>query len=162
MKTRGLRRPLLPFALICVWLACAGNAAPAQDVEPLFGKDTRLEPDTIVETPDALITRVGDRVRDRHAREGMFHAYEHYLPLYWENRTVSIEIIDHIAKGGDSITYNMTSLVPLNKPNLRIFFEGKGTVAQYSNNMIAKQLDPLHYTQTVKYNTNERRPIKIG
>jgi CxxC motif-containing protein (DUF1111 family) len=129
---------------------------------PLFPAATKLEPDTVVDTPEALITRVGDRVRDRHAREGMFHAYDHYLPLYWENRTVSIEIIDRVAKGGDSITFNMTSLVPLNKPNLRIFFEGKGTVAQYSNNMISKEIDPLHYTATVKNNTNERRPLKIG
>ena len=30
------------------------------------------------------------------------------------------------------------------------------------HNTIAKQVDPLHYTQTFKYNTNERRPIKIG
>jgi CxxC motif-containing protein (DUF1111 family) len=131
-------------------------------IVPLFDSDTKLEPDTIIDTPEAIITRFSDRVRDRHAREGMFKVYDHYLTLYWENRTVSIEIIDRIAKGGDSITYNMTSLAPLNKPNLRIFFEGKGTVAQYTSNLISKQVDPLHYTVTVKQNTNERRPIKIG
>jgi CxxC motif-containing protein (DUF1111 family) len=137
-------------------------AAPDEKIVPLFSSDTRLEPPTIEETPTAIITRVGDRVRDRHAREGMFHAYDHWLPLYFENRTVTIEIIDTVAKGGDSVTYNMTSLFPLNKPNLRIFFEGKGTVAQYSSNNISKQVDPLHYTFTVKHNSNERRPLKIG
>ena len=135
---------------------------PSAPIMPLFDSHTKLEPDTVEDTPTALITRVADRVRDRHAREAKFHAYDHYLPLYWENRTVAIEIIDRVAKGGDSITYNMTSLFPLNKPNLRIFFEGKGTVAQYSMNLTSKQVDPLHYTATVKYNTNERRPIKIG
>jgi CxxC motif-containing protein (DUF1111 family) len=147
--------------LWCVLLVPHVSAQPPR-VVPLFDAKTVLEPATIEETPTAIITRVGDRVRDRHAREGKFHAYDHFLPLYWENRTVSIEIIDRIARGGDSITYNMTALFPLNKPNLRIFFEGKGTVAQYSNNMISKEIDPLHYTITVKQNTNERRPIKIG
>ena len=148
--------------LLTLLLATHASAQYAAKIVPLFDAGTKLEPATIEDTPEALITRVGDRVRDRHAREGKFHAYDHYLPLYWENRTVSIEIIDRIAKGGDSITYNMTSLVPLNKPNLRIFFEGKGTVAQYSNNMVSKEIDPLHYTATVKVNTNERRPIKVG
>jgi CxxC motif-containing protein (DUF1111 family) len=156
-----------------VTLAVLGLALPAVSARvqqpptegkpvPLFNADTKLEPDTVEDTPEALITRVGDRVRDRHAREGMFHAYDHYLPLYWESRTVVIEVIDRVAKGGDSITFNMTSLIPLNKPNLRLFFEGKTTVAQYSNNLTTKQVDPLHYTSTVKVNTNERRPLRIG
>jgi CxxC motif-containing protein (DUF1111 family) len=132
------------------------------DIIPLYNPDTKLEPDTVEETPTAIITRVADRVRDRHAREAKYHAYDHYLPLYWENRTVAIEIIDRVAKGGDSITYNMTSLFPLNKPNIRLFFEGKTTVAQYSMNLISKEVDALHYTVTVKNNSNERRPLKVG
>ena len=56
----------------------------------------------------------------------------------------------------------MTSLAPLNGPNLRAFFEGKGTVAQNSNNMTSKTIDPLHYQAVVNMNTNERRPLKIG
>jgi len=129
---------------------------------PLYDADTKLEPDTVIDTPTALITRFADRVRDRHARENMFHAYDHFVALYWERRTVTIEIVDRIAKGGDSVTYNMTSLFPLNKPNLRLFFEGKGTVAQYTDNLISNQVDPLHYTVTLKVNTNEHRPLKLG
>ncbi len=141
--------------------------APIPDVPlgsliPLFDTSTKLDPDTVVDTPEALITRIGDRVRDRHAREWMFHIYDHYLRIYWINRTVSIEIVDRVAKGGDSITFNMTSLFPLNHPNLRMFFQGKGTVAQYSDNTVAQMIDPLHYTQTIKINTNEHRPIKVG
>ena len=131
-------------------------------IVPLFDRNTKLEPATIEATPTALITRVGDRVRDRHAREWMFHAYDHYLSLYWEHRTVSIEVVDRVAKGGDSITYNFTSLWPLNKPNLRAFFRGIGTVAEYSHNIDSTQIDPLHYTTTIKYNPQEKRPIKIG
>ncbi len=129
---------------------------------PLFNSSTKLEPPLIVDNPTELITRTADRGRDRHAREWMFHAYDHYLKLYWINRTVSIEIVDRVAKGGDSITFNITSLFLLNHPNLRMFFQGKGTVAQYSDNTMVTMIDPLHYTETIKYNTNERRPLKIG
>ena len=129
---------------------------------PLFDSSTKLEPDTIEDTPQALITRVGDRGRDRHAREWMFHAYDHYLKLYWVNRTVAIEVVDTVAKGGKTVTFNMTSMVPLNGPNLRAFFEGKGTVAQYSNNMTSKTIDPLHYQAVVNTNTNDHRPLKVG
>ncbi|MGH8045969.1 MAG: discoidin domain-containing protein, partial [Chthoniobacterales bacterium] len=45
----------------------------------LFNSSTVLEPDTTVDTPTALITRFGDRARDRHAREDNFHIYDHYL-----------------------------------------------------------------------------------
>src|SRR5271154_3826356 len=107
-----------------------GAAAKDAAMVPLFDSDTKLEPETIIDTPEALITRVADRVRDRHAREGMFHVYEHWQPLYFEYRTPTIEVVDTVAKGGDSVTYNMTSLVPLKGPNLRAFFVGKGTVAQ--------------------------------
>ena len=48
---------------------------------PLFSPATKLEPPTIIDTPTALITRVGDRGRDRHAREWIFHSYEHYLAI---------------------------------------------------------------------------------
>lgn len=153
--------PLLAVAPL-VAPAVAQQSGPPTNVTPLFGPDTVLEPATVIDTPQALITRVSDRVRDRHAREGNFHAYDHYLPLYWEYRTVAIEIIDRVAKGGKSITYNMTSLTPLNQPNLRTFFEGKYTVAQYADNRISTQVDPLHYTVTLTYNPLQNRPIQIG
>ena len=107
----------------------AEPAAPAADAKPvpLFNSDTKLEPATIEDTPTALITRVADRGRDRHAREGMFKVYEHFIGFYFEFRTSTIEIVDTVAKGGDSVTYNMTSLVPLHGPNLRAFFAGTGT-----------------------------------
>src|SRR5262245_59204376 len=65
---------------------------------PLFNSTTEQEPDTIIDTSEALITRVSDRVRDRHAREWMFNNYDHYLTLYWVDRTVQIEVVDKVAK----------------------------------------------------------------
>jgi CxxC motif-containing protein (DUF1111 family) len=129
---------------------------------PLFGPDTVLEQDTIFDTPTALVTRIADRGRDRHCREWMFRVYEHYLPHYWIDRTNIIEVVDTVAKGGTTVTFNMTSQAPLNGPNLRAFFEGKGTVAQYTDNMTSKTIDPLHYQAIVNTNTNEHRPLKLG
>ena len=129
---------------------------------PLFNSSTKLEPATIIDTPTALITRIADRGRDRHCREWMFHIYEHYLPHYWIDRTSTIEVIDTVAKGGKTVTFNMTTLTPLAIHDFRAFFEGKGTVAQYSNNMRSKQIDPLHYQVVVDTNTNTHRPLKIG
>ncbi len=141
--------------------AAKAPAAGASFV-PLFNAATKLEPPTIIDTPTALVTRVGDRGRDRHAREWMFHSYEHYLALYWVDRTVSIEVVDTVAKGGKTITFNMVSLAPLNLKDLRAFYEGKFSIAQYSSNEQAKETSPLHYTATVSMNTKERRPLKIG
>ena len=153
-----------------VYLAMANNlvvAVPPTPVAsgnpvPLFNNTTKLEPPTIIDTPTALITRVGDRGRDRHAREWMFRSYEHYLPLYWVDRTVSIEVVDTVARGGSTVTFNMTSLVPLNQRDLRAFFESKYSIANYSYNMMATETAPLHYTAVVNMNTNQRRPLKIG
>ena len=132
------------------------------EISPLFNQSTALEPATVIETGTALITRLGDRVRDRHARESQFKAYDHYLSRYWEHRTVSIEIIDRVAKGGNSITFNITSLWKLDSPDFRAFFRGIGTVAEYWHNADSTAIDDLHYTTTVSYNSKENRPIRAG
>ena len=81
---------------------------------------------------------------------------------YWIDRTLSIEIVDTVPKGGKSITFNIVSLAPLNLKDLRAFYEGKFSIAQYSSNEQAKETSPLHYTATVSMNTKERRPLKVG
>lgn len=103
----------------------------------LFNVGTALEPETTVHTPTALITYFADRARDRHAREDMFHIYDHYLTWYWEQRVANIEIIDRVAKGGTSITFNYTTQDKLNPAEFRTFFRGIGTVAEYHNNQVA-------------------------
>ncbi len=80
-------------------------------IVPLFDANTPLEPPTTIDTTNALITHVADRARDRHAREGMFSAYDHYLSWYWEERTIAIEFVDRVAKGGTGITFNYTTLI---------------------------------------------------
>lgn len=132
------------------------------DIVPLFDATTALEPATTLDTPTALITHVGDRSRDRHAREGNFHAYDHYLTWYWEERTVAIEIVDRVAKGGTGITFNYTTLTPLSAPEFRAFFRGIGTVAEYHFNYLAPLVGPNRYSATITSKLPENRPLQVG
>ena len=140
------------------------TAQPDTDdgIVPLFDALTQLEPDTTVDTPTALITYLGDRARDRHAREADFHIYDHYLSWYWEDRTIAIEIVDQVAKGGTGITVNYQTLIPLSAPEFRAFFLGVTTVAQYNGNYSAPLIGPNLYSVTLTNKMPENRPLIIG
>ena len=134
----------------------------AQQPVPLFDSSTPLEPATSEETTSALVTRFADRARDRHAREAEFHSYDHYLPFYWEERTIAVEIVDCVAKGGNEITVNYTTLAPLGAPEFRAFYRGINTVAEYHLNKLAQEVAPNHYSATLSSNFVEKRPLRIG
>ncbi len=134
---------------------------------PLYDASTVLEPGAVEDTATALITRFADRARDRHAREAVFHIYDHYLSWYWEERTATIEIIDKVAKGGTDVVFNVYTLRPLFTPEFRAFYRGVTTVAEYSTNVkltrVGTGTNPYQYTTTLKLNTKEgNRPIKVG
>jgi CxxC motif-containing protein (DUF1111 family) len=129
---------------------------------PLFDATTALEPELVEDTPTALITRFGDRARDRHARESEFHIYDHYLTFYWEQRTARIEIIDRVAKGGTDIEFNIYPEWPLGQPEFRAIFRGITTKAEYHFNLSATRLARLHYRATIDSNPKERRPLQVG
>ena len=133
-------------------------------VVPLFDSSTPLEPDTVINTPINLITWIADRPRARHARECQFMLYNTYLTFYWEQRMTDIEIIDTLGKGGSTITFNMLSLNQLNTPNIRFFFQGQTTVAQYSDNLFANQADAslTNWTLTISQNITFNRPLQVG
>jgi CxxC motif-containing protein (DUF1111 family) len=135
---------------------------PLGTIVPLYNSGTVLEPETIIDTGSAIITRISDRARDRHAREAVFAIYDHYLSFYWEHRTATIEIVDNVAKGGNSIVINITSLWQLDTPDFRAFFRGINTVAEYFYNVDSTQIDPTHYTATVTFNAKEGRNVQIG
>ena len=149
-------------AALLATFACVSVSAENPQVVPLFDASTKREPSTTIESTEALITRIGDRVRDRHARESQFRAYDHYLSFYWEQRSISLEFVDKVAKGGDEIVINIESLTELNEPNFRYFFRGLNTVAEYHENVIATQVAPNRYTVTIDQHTIERRPLEIG
>ena len=135
-----------------------------EGIVPLYDENTALEPPLTEETPTARITRWGDRARDRHARESQFQSYEHYLSHYWEHRTAAVEIVDTIAKGGTTLTFNVTTQWKLHpgQEEFRLFFRGVNTVAEYFDNRTMTPLDDLHHTHSVSHNPREGRPIRIG
>lgn len=114
--------------------ATEATPAPPQVIVPLFDETTELEPDWIVETDDAVITRFADRGRDRHAREDQFQSYDHFLAHYWHHRTARMRFVDFVAKGGDTIEVSMVTEWRLTIPEFRAWYLGLGTVATYSGN----------------------------
>ncbi len=143
-----------------VWWTVGYN----ETYEPLYNGLTELEPAVREDTPAALVTRFADRARDRHAREDQFQAYDHYLAFYWENRTAAVEIIDTVGKGGDTITFNVTTQWPLSpsEAELRFFYRGIGTVAEYHNNGVMSSIDSTHYTRSVNFNAKTNAPLQVG
>lgn len=139
-----------------------GPAAVDTAVVPLYDASTPLEPETTVDTPAALITRVADRPRDRHARESQFMAYDHYLASYWVQRMTTIEIVDSVAKGGTSVTFNFSTLAPLSPSDFRVFFMGLTTPAQYFTNLAVTSLGGNNYTVNITWNNLANRALQIG
>jgi CxxC motif-containing protein (DUF1111 family) len=140
----------------------AGTPPPLGTIIPLFGTGTALEPATVENTATALITRVGDRVRDRHAREDQYQAYDHYLSLYFEKRTHSVEIVDEVAKGGSRIVVNLRTIYPYDSPDFRAFFRGLNTEAEYFHNADFTTVNDYLYTASVNFNAKEGRAIRVG
>lgn len=56
---------------------------------PLYNSSTALESAIQFDRGDALVTRIADRGRARHAKENQFQAYDHFLSFYWEHRTAA-------------------------------------------------------------------------
>ncbi|MEM7155263.1 MAG: di-heme oxidoredictase family protein [Myxococcota bacterium] len=104
------------------------------EVVPLFDETTVLEPEVHFDRGDAIVTRLSDRGRDRHAREDQFQSYDHYLPLYWEHRTARMQLVDTVAKGGTTIDVSFVTEWPLGPIEFRAWYSGLHTVAQYGGN----------------------------
>jgi CxxC motif-containing protein (DUF1111 family) len=107
---------------------------PLGAIVPLFDASTVLEPELLVDRGDAVVTRFGDRGRDRHAREDEFQSYDHYLPHYWEHRTARFAFVDYVGKGGSTIDVAFVTEWKLGPAEFRAWYLGKGTVAHYSGN----------------------------
>jgi CxxC motif-containing protein (DUF1111 family)/predicted lipoprotein with Yx(FWY)xxD motif len=141
----------------------------SQTYAPLFDSGTALEPALQLDTPAALITRLADRARDRHAREAQFKTYDHYLSFYWEHRTAEIEIIDTIGRGGNTITFNVKTQwkVRTLEAELRFFHL---TAAIYANNGVMQRVqgldvpgeDARHYTRSLSFNQKYNRQLQVG
>ena len=121
------------------------SAIPAESIDfvPLHDATTTLEPETFIETDQAIYTYVSDRGRGRHAREvgGNDSLYDIYLDSYWNGRAYYFEIIDRVGKAEwvgtpleNTITINSTFQYDLTAPEMRTFYLGTNTVANYYYN----------------------------
>jgi CxxC motif-containing protein (DUF1111 family) len=162
----------------------AGGVSLAGGIVPLFDATTALEPEIHFEQGDAVVTKWGDRGRDRHAREDEFQSYDHYLPHYWEDRTARYILTDHVAKGGSTIEVSWVTEWRLDKlPEFRAWYNGNGSVAQYTGNYaplfmregpgtydndhekISDEGDQYKYTYTIKNAimlNGDQVPLAVG
>ena len=131
---------------------------------PLYSATTTLEPDAVADIGTAIVTRVGDRARDRHAREASFSKYDHYLSWYWEQRTGTVEIVDRVAKGGTQVVINFYPQAQLSAPEFRAFFRGITTQGEYHTNISMQRVGtlPYQYTTTLTFNPKANRAIAMG
>ncbi|MFL3651725.1 MAG: di-heme oxidoredictase family protein [Pseudoalteromonas sp.] len=104
-------------------------------IVPLFDANTQLEQAISFDRGDALVTRFADRGRDRHAKEDQFQAYDHYLSHYWIHRTAQFEFVDYVAKGGSTIEITFITEWKLGAKELRAWYFGLNTVAEYHGNL---------------------------
>ncbi len=112
-----------------------GDSLPNSPIVPLFNESTELEPELWYDRGDAVVTRFGDRARDRHAREDQFQSYDHYLSHYWEHRTARFMFVDYVAEGGSTIDVSFVSEWKLDDPpEFRAWYSGMSTVAHYNGN----------------------------
>lgn len=142
----------------------SSSAANLGSIVPLYNSSTVLEGAIQFDRGDALVTRIADRGRDRHAKEDQFQAYDHFLSFYWEHRTAEIEIVDYVAKGGTTVRMNVRTQFKLNDTEAenRWFYRGVGTVAEYYDNGTMNVIDNLNYYKERSYNAREGRNIQIG
>jgi CxxC motif-containing protein (DUF1111 family) len=136
---------------------------PGGPVVPLYNSSTPLEGAIQFDRGDALVTRISDRARDRHAKESQFQAYDHFLSFYWEHRTASIEIVDYVAKGGNSVRMNVRTQWRLNDTEAenRWFYVGVNTVAEFCDNGTMVVIDDFNYYKERSFNCRENRPIQL-
>lgn len=71
------------------------------NLAPLYDARTTLEPiASFVRDDGVVVTRIGDRGRDRHAKDiTASDHYDHYLAHYWEYRTARVQFEDYVPKG---------------------------------------------------------------
>lgn len=140
-----------------------------QIFDPLFDAATELEPPLQTETPTALVTRLADRARDRHAREAQFQSYDHYLSFYWEHRTAQIEIVDTVGRGGDTVTFNVITEWPVRVSEAELRFYHL-VAAVYAGNGIMTPVPSLdvpgesrrHYTRSTSFNPLTGTALQVG
>lgn len=110
--------------------------ANSQDVQPLFNENTVLEPlSRFVRDDGVLVTRIGDRGRDRHAKDITIQDhYDHYLAHYWEYRTARIQLEDFVPVGQSLVRATFITEAKLGAREFRVWFWGRNATGQFHFN----------------------------
>ncbi len=115
---------------------------------PLFDATTVLEPVTsFVRGDGVVVTRFGDRGRDRHAKDIGYYGgtnwdhYDHYLAEYWHYRTARIQLEDHVPNGTSLIRATYITEAQLGAREFRVWFSGVTTTGQFHFNPTAVEVD---------------------
>ena len=124
------------------------TVAYVQLYTPLFDATTPLEPVTsYVRADGVVVTRFGDRGRDRHAKDIGYYGgtnwdhYDHYLAEYWHYRTARIQLEDHVPNGTSLIKATYITESRLGAKEFRVWFSGVTTTGQFHFNPTAVEVD---------------------
>ena len=105
-------------------------------IAALYDSTTALEPvNAYVRDDGVVVTRFGDRGRDRHAKDitNQDH-YDHYLAHYWEYRTARVQLEDHVPNGESRIKATFITESELGAREFRVWFWGRTTTGQFHFN----------------------------
>lgn len=175
------------LAMCCLLVACGGGGgggssaggevpsagpitpatstpAPAlSSLAPLYDANTPLEPmASFVRDDGVVVTRIGDRGRDRHAKDiGVYSStdptasdhYDHYLAHYWDYRTARIQLEDYVPKGQSLIRATFITEAELGAREFRVWYWGQTTSGQF-------QFNPQK--QELKVSPNESGVVYVG
>ena len=102
----------------------------------LYDDTTPIEPITsFVRSDGVVVTRIGDRGRDRHAKDiTTSDHYDHYLAHYWEYRTARVQFEDYVPKGQSLIRATFITEAELGAREFRVWFWGQTTTGQFHFN----------------------------
>lgn len=110
----------------------------------LHDEGTQREPvASFVRSDGVVVTRIGDRGRDRHAKDiGVYSLtdptksdhYDHFLAHYWEYRTARIQLEDHVPIGRSLIRATFITEAELGAREFRVWFWGQSTTGQFHFN----------------------------
>ncbi len=125
----------------------APSAAPGPSLSrlvPLYDASTAREPVTaFVREDGVVVTRFGDRGRDRHAKDIGVYAvnnptasdhYDHYLAHYWDYRTARVQFEDYVPRGQSLIRATFITEAELGAREFRVWFWGQTTTGQFHFN----------------------------
>jgi CxxC motif-containing protein (DUF1111 family) len=105
-------------------------------IKPLYDANSILESGSrFVRDDGVLVTRIGDRGRDRHAKDNSLNDhYDHYLAHYWEYRTARIQLEDYVLTGKSLIRATFITEAQLGAREFRVWFWGRNTTGQFHFN----------------------------